>query len=73
MTNKQFILAFAARIKQPAVTRSSQHIIDIVLHGKTIPVEKMFSDINIERLYSGMNVYQDVYKYVRDNQKEFLT
>lgn len=71
MTDKEFCIEFAKRIKEPAKTNSNWHIIEIVRYKRTINISHMFSDIQIERLFSGDNVYQDVYKYVRDHQEEF--
>lgn len=72
MTDKEFCAEFVKRLKNPPKTVSALHLIDIVLRGIRIPLYSLYSDIYIERLFTGDNVYQDVYKYVRDHQEEFV-
>lgn len=72
MTDEAFAREFVRRIKRPVATLTAADLIMIVEEGESIPIENIRDDIAIERLYSGNNVYQDVYKFVRDNQHLFI-
>lgn len=73
MSDYDFAVEFVRRIKRRSVLRNSAwDLILIVENGVEIPEEQLLSDVAIERLYSGNNVYQDVYKFVRDNQHLFV-
>lgn len=71
MSDEVFVKEFVRRINRPVKLVTQKELVYIVEQGKSIPLEDMWSDVEIERLYSGDNVYQDVYKFVRDNQYLF--
>lgn len=73
MDDRDFCVEYVKRIdlSVKSKTKTSIQMVEIVLHGKKIPVNEMFNDESLLKLHKdSVNLF--VYKFVRDNQNCFF-